>query len=1399
MAIVSDIEIRLRADIAQLRNDMRRAQAEVSGSVDKIRKSLLTLAAGFGLAEIVNQIIKAQREFDKLNASLITATGSTKAAGEAMKALQSFSAKTPFSLQEVTEGFLKLRNLGLTPSERALESYGNTSAAMGKSLTQLVEAVADAATGEFERLKEFGIKSKQQGDMVAFTFQGTTTKVKNNADEIEEYLTKIGEVNFAGGMKLQADTLDGAISALGDTWSQTLVAFSQSGFGDAVRSGVMALGESLQDLTAIFKAFTVDATEEGNKVDELNGVHFILTTTFEALTVVGLNLAFAFRAVGNNIGAVAAAIANPTQALSILQNRFSDLGQEWDKVNADSEKVLKAAGNARAERAKQESQEQGDRLARYKIVSDAEKTLTDEQIKAAKKAAEEAKKLAEKQSEAYKALLVTLEDRVSATARELAGLLPLNEAEKAHIDLTREIASGKLKLTAAQKMRAESLIDEARANEVLAKSNKEFDDLQQQLIKNNVELSAERYKLIESAKDEAEQNELAIKTFGMTEAAIIRLTASRLMDQEAQRLGRQLTKEEIADLNRVIALKERSAVAVASRAELEKVKTFWTDIEKTAHDTFVSIADGGKNAFQRLKETAKNTFFDWLYQQTIKKWIINIGTSTSGVDLSSLTGGSSGGASSGISMDKIFTAFKSGGSLEKSIAESVQKGFEKAGLSGGEGAPGQAAQWAGKLGSTIGGYLAGSALNKGISGGYETGSGFMKAEKLATAVGSYINPVLGAAIGAISGVVNRAFGMKAKEFGPTTLNGSLGNGAFSGSLDTAWTQKGGWFRSNKAGTDKAAVDAMTASGLASAYEVIKGASTAFAEVLGINADSIAKRTQSISIAMGKDEAANQKAIVDFFAGVANTVATELLPDISKFQVAGEDAATTLQRLATNYDALDQILMIMGSTSQKAFGAVGLASVEARERLIAFAGGLEALASQTTFFNQNFLSQAEQIAIVQKPLNEALANLGYAGITTADQFKAAVLGLSESGALATAEGAKTYAGLLALAPAFKTVSDYLKDVSDAAAQTAMDLADAAKAERERADAAAQAALEANESILRGLVDSALSGLQRSVQAQKDIVTDAYNDAMAQLETRIGSVGDSIKRITDLSTLLKSSLGTVTSDAQQAGSRAAARAQVTTALAIAKASGVLPSADDLRDALATLNNDSGDQFSSLADYQIEVARTNAELQALGGLTDTQLTVAEMQLKALQDQKSLAQASYEAEIMRLDLMLEKAQEQVDIAYGIKNDTLSLLGALATLSVAIQGLKQGATPSNPTGGNLSLNDLYKTVLGRDADAAGYEFWQKAYGDIIDSTEYADFIKAAQPELEAQDRLRRQAEAASMASSGTMSSSSASGNSQEMAQMKTDMARTADAVTDLTTMFRNVSAGGNALLTEPA
>lgn len=194
----------------------------------------------------LKKAMDVQREFDVLNASLITATGSTENAAAAFEALQQFAAKTPYDLKQAITGFSQLVNLGLTPSERAMLSYGNTASAMGKDLSQMIEAVADASTGEFERLKEFGIKSSKQGEEIQFTFRGVTTTVGNSSKEIEDYLINLGEVNFAGAMENRMKTLDGALANFGDTWDQLWLQVSKQGVGQVLEAGVRLATDAMQ-------------------------------------------------------------------------------------------------------------------------------------------------------------------------------------------------------------------------------------------------------------------------------------------------------------------------------------------------------------------------------------------------------------------------------------------------------------------------------------------------------------------------------------------------------------------------------------------------------------------------------------------------------------------------------------------------------------------------------------------------------------------------------------------------------------------------------------------------------------------------------------------------------------------------------------------------------------------------------------------------------------------------------------------------------------------------------------------------------------------------------------------------------------------------------------------------
>ena len=205
-----------------------------------------TLGAAFSL----NSLIDTQRQFDVLNSQLITATGGTKQAAAAFDELTKFASTTPYALEQAVQGFVQLKNLGLDPSMRSMKSYGDFAAAMGADLSQMIEAVADASTGEFERLLEFGIKAKTQGDQVAFTFQGVTTTVGKNSKEIQEYLLAIGETKFGDAMANRAATLDGAISNLTDNFENFKLKLVQSGIGEAIADIVFRVSKGIEKMTA---------------------------------------------------------------------------------------------------------------------------------------------------------------------------------------------------------------------------------------------------------------------------------------------------------------------------------------------------------------------------------------------------------------------------------------------------------------------------------------------------------------------------------------------------------------------------------------------------------------------------------------------------------------------------------------------------------------------------------------------------------------------------------------------------------------------------------------------------------------------------------------------------------------------------------------------------------------------------------------------------------------------------------------------------------------------------------------------------------------------------------------------------------------------------------------------
>lgn len=273
--------------------------------------------------------------FEKFLTILETTEGSSDKAKAAFKWVNDFAATTPFQLAEVTGAFVKLRAFGLNPMGGLLRTLGDTAAAMGKSVDQAVEAIADAATGEFERLKEFGIKARTVGKRIVFEYSQngkTLRKIvgKGNRQQIQSTLQAIWNEKYGGAMDKLLKTWGGMMSLISDQWTRFANMIMEAGVFDFLKD---KLGGFLKQIDAMAASGELQAlaVEIGGK----------LTAAFKRLWEIGGALSDVIVALAGMalwaktvmggwepvIATVAAVIAGPLlAALVSVAGAFATLG-----------------------------------------------------------------------------------------------------------------------------------------------------------------------------------------------------------------------------------------------------------------------------------------------------------------------------------------------------------------------------------------------------------------------------------------------------------------------------------------------------------------------------------------------------------------------------------------------------------------------------------------------------------------------------------------------------------------------------------------------------------------------------------------------------------------------------------------------------------------------------------------------------------------------------------------------------------------------------------------------------------------------------------------------------------------------------------------------------------------
>lgn len=268
------------------------ALGKAKGNIQGLNKSLgntralAKAAAGaliaIGTASVVRGLINTIRTFEDLRATLVTIEGSTMAAGKAFNLIKDFTAGTTFQLDEVTNAFITFRNAGLSPTSEFMTDVGNIAAGMGKRLDDVARAVFNATTGEFEMLKQLGIKVRTEGDKLRVTFKGTTQEIRNNGIDIVNLVQEIGRTEFKGGIERSAQTLSGAFSNLQDAIAITANEVGEGGLTSALSEVTRAITDAVGGTENLAREI---GESLGNAILFVKDNIGLLTTAFKLLAM----------------------------------------------------------------------------------------------------------------------------------------------------------------------------------------------------------------------------------------------------------------------------------------------------------------------------------------------------------------------------------------------------------------------------------------------------------------------------------------------------------------------------------------------------------------------------------------------------------------------------------------------------------------------------------------------------------------------------------------------------------------------------------------------------------------------------------------------------------------------------------------------------------------------------------------------------------------------------------------------------------------------------------------------------------------------------------------------------------------------------------------------------------
>lgn len=242
---------------------------------------LTTMILGFiGLAT-AKDILDKNRELESLRMRLVSVMHSAELATVVFDKMMKLDVTTPFGIQDLTAAFIKLKNFGLDPTDKVMKALTDTVAKLGGG-ADVLGGVALALGQSWAKAKlqaqdtnqmiERGVPVYEALSNVTGKNSTALVKMMENGeltrDVMAKMLLELGRM--AEGSSARAmETLDGKISALGNSWTKFADALLQDKSEGWIKNFVTSVSDSIDYLTGKIRNVSPELETLSNKAIEI--------------------------------------------------------------------------------------------------------------------------------------------------------------------------------------------------------------------------------------------------------------------------------------------------------------------------------------------------------------------------------------------------------------------------------------------------------------------------------------------------------------------------------------------------------------------------------------------------------------------------------------------------------------------------------------------------------------------------------------------------------------------------------------------------------------------------------------------------------------------------------------------------------------------------------------------------------------------------------------------------------------------------------------------------------------------------------------------------------------------------------------------------------------------------